>query len=113
MLGNAQGPVREALVHHSISGRFAIREGKWKLCLSPGSGGWSAPRDPQAAKQGLPAEQLYDMTLDLAETMNLVAEKPEIVARMTERLERIVAGQSQENAVPVIIRKPIDGTEKQ
>jgi arylsulfatase A-like enzyme len=113
LLGNAQGPVREALVHHSISGRFAIREGKWKLCLSPGSGGWSAPRDPQAAKQGLPAEQLYDMTLDLAETMNLVAEKPEIVARMTERLERIVAGQSQENAVPVIIRKPIDGTEKQ
>src|SRR4029450_4798647 len=48
LLGTAQKPVRETLVHHSINGRFAIREGKWKLCLSPGSGGWSvrAARSP-------------------------------------------------------------------
>jgi arylsulfatase A len=118
LLGTARKPVRETLVHHSILGRFAIREGNWKLCLAPGSGGWSAPRDPQAVKQGLPSEQLYDMATDLAETKNLASEHPEIVARLTKRLETIVAngrstpGSTQENTVPVIIRKPITETAK-
>jgi arylsulfatase A-like enzyme len=113
LLGTAQKPVRETLVHHSINGRFAIREGQWKLCLSPGSGGWSAPRDPQAMKQGLPQEQLYDMAFDLAETKNVAAEHPEIVKRLTQRLEKMVTegrstpGSPQENTVPVVIRKPI------
>ncbi len=37
---------REAVVHHSIDGLFAIRKGKWKLELCAGSGGW-APRAKQ------------------------------------------------------------------
>src|SRR5262249_27302358 len=44
LLGTAKGPLREAVVHHSIDGSFAIRQGKWKLELCPGSGGWSRPR---------------------------------------------------------------------
>ncbi len=42
--GKAREPLREAVVHHSINGSFAIRQGNWKLALCPGSGGWSAPR---------------------------------------------------------------------
>ena len=38
-LGTAEGPLREATVHHSINGSFAIRQGKWKLAFCPGSGG--------------------------------------------------------------------------
>jgi arylsulfatase A len=118
LLGTAQKPVRETLVHHSIHGRFAIRERNWKLCLSPGSGGWSAPGDPEAVKQGLPPEQLYDLSADLAETKNVGAEHPEIVARLTKRLETIVSegrstpGLPQENTVPVVIRKPITAPPK-
>jgi len=113
LLGAVEKSVRETLVHHSVQGRFAIREGNWKLCVAPGSGGWSAPRDPEAVKRGLPLEQLYDMATDLAETKNVAAEHPEIVARLTKRLEKIIAdgrstpGSPQENAVPVVIRKPI------
>ena len=59
--GAAPKPVREAIVHHSIGGQFAIRQGKWKLALCAGSGGWTEPTEAQAAKQGLPAVQLYDM----------------------------------------------------
>ncbi len=33
---------RTTLVSHSIGGSFSIRQGDWKLCLSAGSGGWSA-----------------------------------------------------------------------
>lgn len=113
LLGTAQKPVREILVHHSVQGRFAIREGHWKLLISPGSGGWSKPRDPEAAKRGLPPEQLFELSSDLAETKNVAAERPEIVTRLTQRLEKMIAdgrstpGAPQENAVPVVIRKPI------
>jgi arylsulfatase A-like enzyme len=75
---------RPPVVHHSINGFFAIRDGRWKLCLCAGSGGWS---------QGGGAEspQLYDMAADEAETNNVAAAHPEIVARLTSDLERIVA----------------------
>jgi arylsulfatase A-like enzyme len=111
LLGKADGPVREALVHHSISGRFSIRQGRWKLELCPGSGGWSPPRDPQAVKQGLPSIQLYDMELDVGEQHNVQAENPEVVKNLTTILERYVAqgrstpGTPQKNDVPVDIRK--------
>jgi arylsulfatase A-like enzyme len=111
LLGKTKERVREALVHHSISGKFSIRQGRWKLELCPGSGGWSAPRDLQAVKQGLPGVQLYDMEADPAEEKNLEAEHPEVVQRLTALLERYVAngrstpGEPQKNAVAVDIWK--------
>jgi len=111
LLGKADQPLREALVHHSISGRFSIRQGPWKLELCPGSGGWSAPRDPQALKQGLPRVQLYDMKADVGEQRNGQAEHPEVVKRLTALLEKYVAegrstaGALQKSEVPVDIWK--------
>jgi len=111
LLDKADGPVREALVHHSISGKFSLRQGRWKLELCPGSGGWSAPRDPEAVKKGLPPIQLYDMSEDPAEQRNVQAEHPEVVKKLTALLERYVAqgrstpGAPQENTGTVDIRK--------
>ena len=107
-------PVRTTLVHHSHSGKFAIREGKWKLVLCPGSGGWAKPAEPSdavARKKNLPDIQLYDMSADKAEQQNLQAKHPEIVARLIQKLEKIVAdgrstpGPEQKNDVPVDIFK--------
>ncbi len=115
LLGRAGKPLREALVCHSVYGKFCIRQGPWKLELCPGSGGWSAPRDPQAVKQGLPDIQLYDMTADIRERRNLQAEHPEVVRRLTALLEKYVAqgrstpGAPQKNAVAVDLWK--DGKE--
>jgi arylsulfatase A-like enzyme len=89
--GTDKGPLREAVVHHSVNGRFAIRQGKWKLELCPGSGGWGKPTDPKAAEAHLPPAQLYDMTGDAAEQHNLYQEHPEIVQRLTRLLEKYVA----------------------
>jgi hypothetical protein len=108
------------VVHHTISGAFAIRQGPWKLALCAGSGGWSAPRDPEARKQGLPDTQLYRIADgDLAEQKNVAAENPQVVARLSKLLEKFVAdgrttpGAAQPNAVPVVLRKPIPtGTAK-
>lgn len=115
LLGPADKPVREALVHHSINGRFAIRQGVWKLELCPGSGGWSTPRDPEANRDGLPPVQLYDMTRDLGEQRNLQAEHPDVVARLTKLLERYVnegrstPGAPQRNEVAIDIWKQPKG----
>ena len=107
LLGQDQSPLREAVVHHSIHGKFAIRQGPWKLELCPGSGGWGKPGDDDAQKQGLPDVQLYDLSADLAETKNVQAEHPEVVGRLTKLLEQYVAngrstaGVSQPNDVDV------------
>lgn len=80
---------RQALINHSIDGRFAIRDGDWKCCRCPGSGGWSLP-DQDATAQGLPPVQLYHLGNDPAETDNLAEAEPERVQLMTNQLHAAV-----------------------
>jgi arylsulfatase A-like enzyme len=84
-------PPRPPVVHHSIEGRFAIRDGRWKLCLCPGSGGWSDPEDAKARQVGLPVVQLYDLAADISEELNLAAAEPDTVARLTAVLKGFVS----------------------
>lgn len=91
LLGLDNASHREAVVHHSIDGKFAIRQGKWKLAFCSGSGGWGMPKDPEASQIGLPDVQLYDLSIDFSESKNVQAENPEVVSRMTRLLEEFVA----------------------
>jgi arylsulfatase A-like enzyme len=110
-LGVTTGRTREGLAVHSVNGSFAIREGKWKLCLCPGSGGWSAPRPGSKDEVGLPAVQLFDLDADIGEKTNLQDKHPDVVERLTKQLETWVAdgrstpGKPQKNTTPVVIRK--------
>jgi arylsulfatase A len=81
---------RDTLISHSIGGSFAIRQGSWKLCLSAGSGGWSAPRERDAKKQGLPPMQLFNLADDPAEKKNLVKDNPEKVNTLLKLLDEDV-----------------------
>jgi arylsulfatase A-like enzyme len=111
LLGTARGPLREAVVHHSSEGAFAIRQGPWKLALCPHASGWRALRPPADVIRKLPPIQLYNLDEDIGETRNLQAEHPEVVARLTRLLERYVAegrstpGTPQANDSPIEIRK--------
>ena len=113
LLGTAEGPAREAVVHQSGVGSLAIRQGKWKLEFCPGSGGWTSPTNAQGVKQSLPAVQLYDMTQDIAERVNVQAKHPEIVKQLTALMKKYISegrstpGQPQKNDVPVDIWKVI------
>ncbi len=98
-------PVREAIVHHSFDGIFSLRQGKWKLIFSPGSGGWSYPSpfgDAEVLKT-LPQLQLYNLETDPGETENRVMDHPEIVQQFTLMMDNYVKqgrstpGQSQKN----------------
>lgn len=90
LTGREDGALHDALVHHSIDGRFAIRQGDWKLELCPGSGGWGKPRDAAARKQGLPEVQLYNLGQDIGEQKNLQAEHAELIARLRRLLEQMI-----------------------
>ena len=78
---SARGPV----VHHSVGGMFAVRDGDMKLVLGNGSGGREAPRGEPFGRP----YQLFDLAADRAETTNLVEEHPDVAARLEALLERI------------------------
>ncbi len=105
LTGETQGPVREATVHHSVSGFFAIRQGPWKLILCGHSGGWSDPKPQDARKGNLPRVQLYNLADDPGENTNLEAEHPEFVERLTRLLESYVASGRSTPGAP----QPNDG----
>ena len=84
-----EGRLREATVHHSIEGRFALRQDEWKLILWPGSGGWSPPMTAGGLDE-LPRYQLYNLEKDPGEKTNLVAEYPDRVEAMKTLLASYV-----------------------
>lgn len=100
LLRGKDEPVHEAVVHQSSQGVFAIRSGKWKLIVGPGSG----------APKAVPS-QLYDLNADLGETKDVAAEHPDEVTRLTTLLEKLVSdgrstpGKPQKNDVEVKIQK--------
>jgi arylsulfatase A-like enzyme len=111
LLGKADKPLREAVVHHSVNGSFAIRQGRWKLDLCPSSGGWSTPKPGSQEAKHLPAVQLYDMAQDVGERANQCETHPEIVERLLKLLRKYVAdgrstpGAPQKNDAPIKLWK--------
>jgi arylsulfatase A len=83
-------PIREAIVHHSQDGRFAIRKGDWKLILWPGSGGRTYPTKKEKFFEDLPKFQLYNLKNDPSEKYNLVINYPEKVKELKELLTKYI-----------------------
>jgi len=99
---------RNGVIHHSVSGHFAYRQGPWKLCLAKGSGGWSSPTEAQMPEDA-PKGQLYNLADDIGETHNLFESKPEIVNQLLGLLKsdvergRSTAGPHAVNDVDKIV----------
>jgi arylsulfatase A len=111
LLGTDTNPIHEAVVHHSIQGRFAIRQGDWKLEFCPGSGGWGKPGDADSERQGLPSIQLYNLREDIAEKRNVQSGNQELVQRLTRLLDRYIddgrstPGAKQRNDTTIVVNK--------
>lgn len=89
--------LREVTIHHSVNGTFAIRQGDWKLILSPDSGGWSQPTPK--SMEGKTGVQLYNLASDIGEKTNVAEQKPEIVEKLKTALKNnIEAGRSTPGA---------------
>ena len=70
LLGKQVGPFREASVQQSGKKAFAIRKGKWKLIV-----------------HGDNKRELFDLTLDLGETNNIIRVHPKVEADLTRLLQ--------------------------
>lgn len=76
---------RPPVVHHSVHGMFALRDGKWKMIFGNGSGGRQQPLGEPFAKPYM----LFNMENDPAETTNVIEQYPEIAEKLKKKLEEI------------------------
>lgn len=112
-------PLREATVHHSVSGQFAIRKGDWKLIEGAGDGDYPRksdgkmdvktyrPRRDEVSGKWveldyfeLPKDeghQLYHLGKDPGEKRDLAAEHPDKVRELKGLLDRY---RSSDRSVP-------------
>jgi arylsulfatase A-like enzyme len=77
-------PLREATIHHSLNGDFAIRKGDWKYIDAPGHGGFAQ------IKETVPVDsfQLYNLVNDPFETTNVYNENRGVATQLGELLEK-------------------------
>jgi arylsulfatase A-like enzyme len=87
LLGKKVKPIHEAVINHSMRGVFAIRQGRWKLILGRGSGGFTPPHTVKPEEGEAPG-QLYDLAEDAGETNNVYLDHPDVVQRLTALLKK-------------------------
>lgn len=106
-------PLREATVHHSVRGKFAIRQGDWVLIDAPSGDDNGANGEPgwQKEERGYtPHEypgELFDLGEDLVQRHNRYGEQPEVVNKLRALLKKYVdegrstPGEPQRNDVEI------------
>ena len=80
---------RNATVHHSKTGIFAIRQGDWKLIVSPNSG-INAVGKPVVTENKLPENILYNLDTDIGEKENIAEKYPEKVKELKQLLIKLI-----------------------
>ncbi|MEM7132469.1 MAG: arylsulfatase [Chloroflexota bacterium] len=108
LTGQATTPVRSYAVHHSGSGRFAIRKDNWVFIDAPSGDDnglrgneMGEPRWFKTARGYTPHDhpgELFNVYEDAAEKTNLYGEQPEIVEELAQILEQIkITGEARES----------------
>ena len=93
--GETDKPTRDLVVHHSMSGRFAIRRGDWVFIDSPTGDDNGEPEWLKQQRGYEPHDspgELFNLREDLSERVNRYADQPEIVKELSAILNRIKAG---------------------
>jgi arylsulfatase A-like enzyme len=86
LLGSADAKGREDMIVHSADGTFAVRKGRWKWIE-----GVPVDEIAEGARKARKAQfqpQLFDLQADPAETKDVSAEHPEVVAELKDLLRR-------------------------
>lgn len=89
-------PLREATVHHSAQGKFAIRKGDWVLILAPSgddNGKHGEPAWFQQDRGYRPHNamgELFNLAADPSQKENQYTAQPEKVKELSELMERYV-----------------------
>ncbi len=115
----ASAPVKRTEGVMLGSGTYVLRQGDWLYIPKQGSAGYSSPEKekpwsvPYAMmgfknsdvdehgqiKPGAPKEQLYDLSIDIAQSTNIAIEHPERVRSMRARLEELTGKSKAKTSV--------------
>lgn len=76
---------RESLVSHSNHGEFAYRSGPWKLVFR------NADESLDQSRGQATVAELYNLESDRSEQRDLAAERPEVVERLREEFDQVIA----------------------
>lgn len=91
--GSTDTPVREFAIHHSGSGKFAVRKGDWVFIDSPSGADRNCEPDWLKSERGYtPHEcpgELFNLRNDISERRNLYLEHPEVVSELSGILPKI------------------------
>ena len=91
-----KAPLREATVHHSARGKFAIRQGDWVLIDASSGDDNGANGEPAWLKseRGYTAHEqpreLFNVREDVSQRHNLYADQPEIASRLSRLLKKYI-----------------------
>jgi arylsulfatase A-like enzyme len=91
------GSKRQSIIHHSGSGKFAIRKDNWVLILSPSGDDNGKLGEPEwfRKQRGYTTHQergeLFNLADNRAESRNLYAAHPEVVKELTDLLAKQIA----------------------
>lgn len=104
LTGKSNAGLREGIVHHSVHGEFAYREGPWKIVFQ-------MPESTRGASRGKETlVGLYNFENDKGEANDISVEHPEMVSKLTTTLDQVVAngrstaGPKMKNDGPVDFR---------
>lgn len=84
---------RNIVIHHSASGKLALRKNEWVFIYSPTGDENKEPawfREELGVKQHSERFELFNLEDDPSQTVNLVAEYPQIVKEMLDELFKYV-----------------------
>jgi arylsulfatase A-like enzyme len=87
LLYQKEGYHREATIHHSKEGVFAIRKGDWKLIVAANTG-LNARGRPNKKNKNLSENILYNLKTDVGEHINLAEKHPEKVQELKQLLAK-------------------------
>jgi arylsulfatase A-like enzyme len=86
LLGQSKESAREAHYYFASYDLQAVRQGRWKLALSPQSDGLGK----NAAKTA-PGLRLYDLDAEIGEQTDVAAQHPEVVAKLKALADKMAA----------------------
>ena len=74
LLGQSPSSNRAPIIHHSIGGDFAIRDGQWKLVMETGK----------------KERELYNIESDPSEKKDVIDQHPDIANQLVEKINKII-----------------------
>ena len=100
--GDSKAEGRQSLVSHSNHGEFAYRDGSWKLVFRNRDSRLDESRgEPRVV-------ELYDLASDVAEEVDLSAERPEVVKALRSKFDEVISRGASRLGVTSANDAPVD-----